>query len=85
MRMVERYADAALDDLMAMLVHRRSEIRAMLIDRMSTLGIDEYGDRTWHLPDDACAHEAMQELADGGFYLTPPRARAAGDAGLRCE
>lgn len=82
MRMVEQHVDAALDDLMALLVHRRAEIRRRTIMRVSSIGVAEYGDRTWHLDHAALTSEAIDELADGAFYLVPPRARIAGEPAL---
>ncbi len=79
MRLVEKHVDAALDDLANLLIRHRSEIRRRTIDRVSSIGIVEYGDRTWHRGDLALQSEAIDELADGAFYLVPSLARRAGD------
>lgn len=85
MRMVEAYADDALDALEELLRSQRVEIRRRLVERVSTEGVEVYGDRTWHLPAPRCVVEAIDELADGGFYLVPPIARRAGDDALRAS
>ncbi|MCW2924412.1 MAG: hypothetical protein JWM98_1816 [Thermoleophilia bacterium] len=82
MRMVEQHVDAALDDLAALLLARRPEIRRRTILRVSSIGLAEYGDRTWHRDEVALESEAIDELADGAFYLVPRRARAAGEDAL---
>ncbi len=82
MMMVERHVDDALDDLADLLIRHRSEIRRRTIARVSSIGIAEYGDRTWHRGPLELQSEAIDELADGAFYLVPRRARDAGEAAL---
>ena len=77
--MVRRHAEQALDDLARLIVTHRAEILRRNELRTNSIGIHEYGDRTWHLPTLRLVSEAIDELADGLFYLTPPLARTAGD------
>lgn len=61
-------------------LHRHSERLCDLAKtRLLTLGVDEYGDRAWHLDRDRVKVEIDEELADGLFYNAVLRARDSGD------
>lgn len=79
LRMLEAHVDAAIDELVELLLTHRTSIRVRAIERVASLGLSQYGDRTWHLPGPRLLVEAIDELADGAFYLVPQLARDAGD------
>jgi hypothetical protein len=81
----ERHVDEALDRLEAFMRRHRGEIRRQMLLRVMSIGLADYGDRTWHAGDERLEGEAIAELADGAFYLTPVVARAAGSLVRRAD
>lgn len=79
-QMYERHADEAARELSVLLAEHRDELVALGAERaFETVGVHEYGDRTYRLDDGRLRTEALAELADAIFYLHIGLARKSGE------
>lgn len=53
---------------MALLGRKQWQIERLALERVMSLGNDEYGDASWHKSLDELARESMEEAADLTFY-----------------
>jgi hypothetical protein len=69
-RLYEAAAPAAIDTLIHRLQQHREELIELGARRaFDEVGVDEYGDTTWHMPRPLLLDEADAELADAIFYI----------------
>ena len=54
--------------LMSILGANISRIETMAVERANTLGLEEYGDKSFHYDSDKLLEEIFEELADAIFY-----------------
>lgn len=76
----EQHADAAIDAVIRRIEENREVIKRRQIMRMSTVGVDEYGDASWFKTDEVLGMESLDELCDASFYEVIPIARDCGDS-----
>jgi hypothetical protein len=67
-RLIRSAMPTASYRLGCLLFRKQKEILDLAIHRGITLGVQEYGDATFHLPLAQVENETWQELADGVFY-----------------
>jgi hypothetical protein len=75
----DRHAPAAAIELQKWLCFEAPALIARAAERVFTVGLDDYGDKTYHLRDVELVDEMFDELADGIFYAHIGVARRAGD------
>lgn len=64
----ERYAMQATYRLQKRIEQHREHIIALGADRAFGIGLDDYGDKSFWIPNGNLDAEAFAELADGTFY-----------------
>lgn len=67
-RIIEHYAHAAADRVARRLIAHSNRLAVLAIDRGATIGIAEYGDKTFHKPSNELIGEIDPELADAIWY-----------------
>lgn len=80
LELYDQHADAAYDALLVQMHERRDELIALGRERaFRSVGVHQYGDRTYFSDPATLRDEADAELADAIFYVHIPVAINAGD------
>jgi len=76
--LIRRYAKQGTMRVACLIFRKQDQIIQMCEDRAMGLGIEEYGDDTWHLQLAKIELGTMEELADAAFYQVVYSAKESG-------
>jgi hypothetical protein len=65
-----RHGESARAEMQRILDDQFDDIARLALERSTTIGAAEYGDRAWHKTHDELLQEALEEFADALFYLS---------------
>jgi len=68
LEIIRRFAKQGAFRVSALMLRRQVDVIRMCEDRAMTVGLSEYGDKSFHLALPAIEQETMEELADATLY-----------------